>query len=83
MYFSLFFLYGFYAAATEGISKAWITNICAKEDTATAIGTFTAFQSICTMIASSLAGLLWFMARYGYFGFSSVTIMAAFYILLR
>ena len=59
-FFLLFLLYGIYAAATEGISKAWITNICAKEDTATAIGTFTAFQSICAMIASSVAGLLWF-----------------------
>lgn len=58
--FALFFLYGVYAAATEGISKAWISNITDKKDTATAIGTFTGFQSICTMIASSLAGLLWF-----------------------
>lgn len=56
----LFFLYGVYAAATEGISKALISNISDKKDTATAIGTFTGFQSICTMIASSLAGLLWF-----------------------
>lgn len=56
----LFFLYGVYAAATEGIAKAWITNLCKKENTATAIGTYTAFQSIATMIASSLAGVLWF-----------------------
>lgn len=60
LFFVLFFLYGVYAAATEGISKAWISNISDKKDTATAIGTFTGFQSICTMIASSLAGLLWF-----------------------
>ncbi|HUS01317.1 MAG TPA: MFS transporter [Chitinophagaceae bacterium] len=59
-YYILFFLYGIYAAATEGISKAWISNISAKEDTATAIGTYSAFQSICTMLASSLAGFLWF-----------------------
>lgn len=56
----LFFLYGIYAAATDGISKAWITNICDKKDTATAIGTYTAAQSICTMIASSLAGFVWY-----------------------
>lgn len=54
-----FLLYGLYAAATEGISKAWISNISAKADTATAIGTYSAFQSICTMLASSLAGLIW------------------------
>lgn len=56
----LFFLYGLYAAATEGISKAWISNIADPKDTATAIGTFTAFQSICTMLASALTGLIWF-----------------------
>ena len=26
VFFGLFFLYGVYAAATEGISKAWISN---------------------------------------------------------
>jgi MFS family permease len=60
VYFGLFFLYGIYAAATEGISKAWISNVTNKRDTATAIGTFSGFQSICTMIASSLTGLIWY-----------------------
>ena len=58
--FGLFFLYGMYASATEGISKAWISNIIDKKDTATAIGTYSGFQSICTMLASSLTGLIWF-----------------------
>lgn len=76
----LFFLYGIYAAATEGISKAWITNITAKKETATAIGTFTAFQSICTMLASSLTGLIWFS-----FGSSvafSLTALVAFLVMI-
>ena len=60
IFFGLFFLYGIYAAATEGISKAWISNITDKKDTATAIGTFSGLQSICTMLASSLTGLIWF-----------------------
>jgi len=63
IYFGLFFVYGVYAAATEGISKAWISNITDKKDTATAIGTYSGFQSICTMMASSLAGLIWY--KYG------------------
>ena len=62
-FFGLFFLYGIYASATEGISKAWISNITDKNDTATAIGTYTGLQSICTMLASSLTGLIWF--KYG------------------
>ena len=71
-FYILFFLYGFYAAATEGISKAWITNISAKEDTATAIGTYSAFQSICTMLASSLAGFVWYQ-----FGPSATFVLSA------
>ncbi|MEO5651180.1 MAG: MFS transporter [Ginsengibacter sp.] len=59
-FFGLFFLYGIYASATEGISKAWISNIIDKKDTATAIGTYSGLQSICTMLASSLTGLIWF-----------------------
>lgn len=60
VFIALFFLYGLYAAATDGIAKAWITNISAKSQTATAIGTFTAFQSIAALIASSAAGAIWF-----------------------
>jgi len=60
LFFGLFFLYGVYAAASEGISKAWISNIASRKDTATAIGTFSGLQSICTMLASSLTGLIWF-----------------------
>jgi len=59
-FIGLFFLYGVYASATEGISKAWISNIINKKDTATAIGTFSGLQSLCAMLASSLTGLIWF-----------------------
>lgn len=71
-FIGLFLLYGVYAAATEGISKAWISNITDKKDTATAIGTFSGFQSIFTMLASSLAGLVWF-----WFGAAATFIITA------
>jgi MFS family permease len=58
----LFFLYGIYAASTEGISKALLSNMAKKEDVATAIGFYTSFASIFTLLASSLAGVLWFTA---------------------
>lgn len=60
LYFALFLVYGIYAAATEGIAKAWISNLIPKTETATAIGTYTAFQSIATLLASSLAGFIWY-----------------------
>lgn len=56
----MFFIYGMYASATEGISKAWISNITLKKDTATAIGTYSGFQSIFSMLASSIAGFIWY-----------------------
>ena len=68
----LFFLYGLYAAATDGIAKAWITEVADPKDTATAIGTFAGFQSICALLASSLAGVLWFA-----FGPAATFIVAA------
>ncbi len=58
-FIGLFFLYGIYAASTEGIAKAWISNIVEKEHIATAIGTYAGFQSICALFASSFAGFLW------------------------
>lgn len=63
LFFGLFVLYGMYAAATEGVAKAWISNMVSSRDTATAIGTFAGFQSICMMLSSSLAGIIWF--RFG------------------
>lgn len=83
-YATLFFMYGVYAAATEGISKAWISNITDKKDTATAIGFFTGFQSICTMLASSLAGLIWFQwgASATFMITSAITVLVIVYFML-
>ena len=60
VYFLLFITYGLYAGCTEGVAKAWVSNIVDKNDIATAIGTYAGFQSIAALFASSLAGLLWF-----------------------
>jgi MFS family permease len=55
----LFLLYAVYAASSEGVSKAWITNICNKEDTATAIGFYNSLASIMALLASIVGGLIW------------------------
>jgi len=58
--FILFFvLYGLYAASTDGISKALISNMVTKSETASAIGTYTGLSSVAMLLASTLAGLLW------------------------
>ncbi len=83
-FFILFFLYGLYAAATESVAKAWISNISNKKDTATAIGTYTGFQSVCAMIASALAGWIWFaFGARATFMFSGITtILIIFYVMM-
>ncbi len=58
-FYILFFFYGLYAAATEGVAKAWISNIADRRDTATAIGTFAGFSSLAALVASSWAGFIW------------------------
>lgn len=79
IFFGLFSLYGVYMAATDGISKAWVSNVTDKKDTATAIGTFAGFQSICTMLASTMAGLIWFQfgasATFFVTGIATVTVI--------
>lgn len=72
LHYALFALYGIYAASTEGIAKAWITNITDSSDTATAIGAFSAFQSICALFASSITGFIWWQ-----FGSKAVFITSA------
>jgi MFS family permease len=57
--FAAFFIYGIYAAATEGISKAWITNMAHHKNTATAVGFYSSWQSIASLLASIIAGILW------------------------
>ncbi len=84
-YILLFFLYGIYAAATEGISKAWITKLVTKERVATAIGTYTGFQSIAALLASSIAGIVWlyFGAVTAFMSSAIVTLFVLIYIYLK
>jgi MFS family permease len=58
-YWILFALYGIYAACTEGIAKAWITNLVPEGTAGTAIGAYTGLASMAAFIASAMAGLIW------------------------
>lgn len=55
----LFALYGIYAASTEGISKAWISDLISDESRGTAIGLATLIMGICVMLGSFVTGVLW------------------------
>lgn len=72
IYYFIFFGYGIYSASTDGVSKALITNLVPKSETATAIGFFAGAQSICILLCNVVAGLLW-----QHFGGPAVFIVAA------
>lgn len=82
-FFFFFFAYGIYSSATEGISKAWISNTCESQDLGTALGTFLGFQSITLMIASILTGILWSMigASTTFLIVGSITTLLIFYFI--
>ena len=79
--FLLFFLcYGLYAAATEGIAKAWISSLVPANENASAIGFFTGLQSIAALVAGALAGLIWVYGApsYVFLIAAAVALLAAF-----
>ena len=58
-FFIAFMIYGMYAAATEGISKALITSIAVKAETGSAIGTYSGLTSLMALVSSVLTGFIW------------------------
>ncbi len=54
-----FALYGIYAAATEGVAKAWVSDLIPDRNRGTAIGLLTMFSSFAIMLGSFLTGYLW------------------------
>jgi MFS family permease len=85
IFFTAFFIYGIYAAATEGITKAWITNLSHDTNTATAVGFYTSCESICTLLASVIAGALWgsFGSGVTFFVTAGVAVIVLIYFLLN
>jgi len=55
----LFALYGVYMAMTEGVGKAYISQIGPKESLATSFGVYQTLVGVCTFFASLAAGFLW------------------------
>jgi len=57
--FALFFIYGLYAASTDGVSKAWISKQVPSAEGGSAQGFLAGMSSIAAIVASLLAGLIW------------------------
>lgn len=54
-----FALYGIFAASTEGVSKAWVSNLIPDEQKGSGIGLLTMLSSLAVMLGSFGAGILW------------------------
>ncbi len=59
MVWILFFIYGFYMAMTDGVGKALVSDMVAKERVATALGLYHFVLGTFAFFASLVAGLLW------------------------
>ena len=81
-YFVLFAIYGCYAAATDGISKALVSAVLKKEETATGLGAFAAFQSMGALAAGLITGALWsgFGSGAAFGATATVSAMVALYL---
>ena len=55
----LFPLYGMYMALTEGVGKAYISNLVPEAKAGTAFGVYQTTIGLCTFLASFIAGILW------------------------
>lgn len=79
----LFPLYGIYIAATDGVSKAYISEFITKEESGTYFGAYYTLTAIGTFLASLIGGFLWyFIHPSATFFYGSIMALTAFMILL-
>jgi MFS family permease len=78
----LFALYGIYAASTEGVLKAWVSNLTSYEKVGSAVGLITMMSSIAMFLGSILAGALWdvFGSSVPFYLTSSVSLIVAIFL---
>jgi MFS family permease len=55
----LFAIYGLYIAATDGVGKAYAVALVPADKRATSVGLLGSVTGVATLIASSVAGVLW------------------------
>lgn len=75
----LFALYGIYASSTEGVLKAWVSDLVPDQNRGSAIGLITMSSSFAMMIGSITAGFLWdaFGSHVPFYLSSAVSLLVA------
>jgi MFS family permease len=83
----LFAVYGFYTAFTDGVGKAYASQLVQEEFRATGLGVYQMLGGMANLVASVAAGLLW--QRFGFRGtflfgaIMAVTAIALFVLLVK
>lgn len=79
----LFPIYGVYIAATDGVSKAYISEFITKKESGTFFGAYYTLIAIGTFLASVIGGLLWSsISPSAIFYYGSILAFLAFIILI-
>jgi len=79
----LFPIYGIYIAATDGVSKAYLSEFIEKKESGTYFGAYYTLTAIGTFLASFVGGLLWhFINPHATFLYGSLMAFIAFLILI-
>lgn len=76
---ALFAMYGLYSAATDGIQKAFVSDLLAKNKRGTGLGIYNAMMGLTLLPASVIAGVLYDRVDSGvpfYFGAATATAAA-------
>jgi MFS family permease len=78
----LFPIYGVYIAATDGVSKAYVSEFITEKESGSYFGLYQSAIAISTFFASWVAGILWYrISPATTFYFGSLMALAAFLIL--
>ncbi len=79
----LFPIYGVYIAATDGVSKAYLSEFITKEESGSYFGAYYTLTALGTFLASLIGGLLWNYVNPGAtFLYGSLMAMLAFLIFI-
>jgi len=77
----LFPLYGLYIAATDGVSKSYISDFISKNESGTYFGAYYTLTAVGTFLASLIGGILWsHIAPSATFYYGSALSFAAFLV---
>lgn len=79
----LFPIYGIYIAATDGVSKSYLSEFIQKRESGTYFGAYYTLTAVGTFLASLVGGLLWqFINPHATFLYGSMMAFIAFLILM-